>query len=475
MAERAGAAPALQDRGPAGLLRREPRHPGRLADARARRARRWSAATAWARRTLCNTIAGLKRGALRLDPHRRPRDLAARAARDPPARRRLRAAGAARLAEPVGRRASAPGRHRRRRDAPWTVERVYQTFPRLAERREQRRLAAVRRRAADAGDRRALLGNPRLLVMDEPTEGLAPVIVEQVEAHAGAARARKATWRSCVVEQNIGVATAVSDHVAIMVNGRINRVMEARRARRRPRAAAAAARRRPRRTTTSCRRPRAAAGASVEAADGRSLSRRARRGRSAAARAACRSVCRPSPPLAEPLEHAGRPSLRQSIGRSVAARGSKPRGSSPSRSPSASAAPRWSPAPSTPRAASCSFIRDRLKALGIPTRTVDLSTSGKPSTRRRDAAAGGEHASARHVGGVLRRSRPLGRRAMAEAFARWIAREPRIGGVISAGGSGGTTLATAGMRALPVGIPKVMVSTVAAGDVARLCRREPTS
>ena len=55
--------------------------------------------------------------------------------------------------------------------------------------------------------------------------------------------------------------------------------------------------------------------------------------------------------------------------------------------------------------------------------------------------------------------------AMAEAFARWVAREPRIGGVISAGGSGGTTLATAGMRALPVGIPKVMVSTVAAGDV----------
>ena len=64
---------------------------------------------------------------------------------------------------------------------------------------------------------------------------------------------------------------------------------------------------------------------------------------------------------------------------------------------------------------------------------------------------------------------------MAEAFARWIAREPRIGGIISAGGSGGTTLATAGMRALPVGIPKVMVSTVASGDVGRLCRREPTS
>jgi uncharacterized protein (UPF0261 family) len=54
---------------------------------------------------------------------------------------------------------------------------------------------------------------------------------------------------------------------------------------------------------------------------------------------------------------------------------------------------------------------------------------------------------------------------MAEAFARWIERERGIGGVISAGGSGGTSLATAGMRKLPVGIPKVMVSTVASGEV----------
>ncbi|HZT27585.1 MAG TPA: Tm-1-like ATP-binding domain-containing protein, partial [Pseudolabrys sp.] len=56
---------------------------------------------------------------------------------------------------------------------------------------------------------------------------------------------------------------------------------------------------------------------------------------------------------------------------------------------------------------------------------------------------------------------------MAEAFARWIVHQHDIGGIISAGGSGGTTLATAGMRALPVGVPKIMVSTVAAGDVAR--------
>jgi ABC-type branched-subunit amino acid transport system ATPase component len=63
----------------------------------------------------------------------------------------------------------------------WTIERVYDTFPRLAERRnnggaqlsggEQQMLAISR----------ALVTNPRLLIMDEPTEGLAPVIVAQVE------------------------------------------------------------------------------------------------------------------------------------------------------------------------------------------------------------------------------------------------------------------------------------------------------
>src|SRR5689334_13445971 len=111
------------------------------------------------------------------------------------------------------------------RRGPWTIERIYETFPRLAERKnnsggqlsggEQQMLAISR----------ALLTNPHLLIMDEPTEGLAPVIVAQVEDIL-VRLAQDGDMAVLVIEQNIGVATAISKNVAIMVNGRINRIID---------------------------------------------------------------------------------------------------------------------------------------------------------------------------------------------------------------------------------------------------------
>lgn len=56
--------------------------------------------------------------------------------------------------------------------------------------------------------------------------------------------------------------------------------------------------------------------------------------------------------------------------------------------------------------------------------------------------------------------------AMAEAFAAFLPSRPDIAGVIGIGGSGGTAIVTTAMRALPIGVPKRMVSTLASGDTA---------
>ncbi|WP_342132929.1 ATP-binding cassette domain-containing protein [Hydrogenophaga sp. OTU3427] len=106
------------------------------------------------------------------------------------------------------------------RQGAWTVDRVYQVFPRLAERRGNggAQLSGGEQQMLAIG--RALLFNPRVLVMDEPTEGLAPVIVEQV-ATLLKALADERSMSVLLIEQNLGVALEVADQVAIMVNGRI--------------------------------------------------------------------------------------------------------------------------------------------------------------------------------------------------------------------------------------------------------------
>jgi branched-chain amino acid transport system ATP-binding protein len=101
----------------------------------------------------------------------------------------------------------------------WTIDRVYDTFPRLAERKgnggtqlsggEQQMLAISR----------ALLSNPRYVIMDEPSEGLAPVIVDHlVDVLRGLASDGIGLL---LVEQKLALATAVCDRVEIMLNGRI--------------------------------------------------------------------------------------------------------------------------------------------------------------------------------------------------------------------------------------------------------------
>lgn len=106
----------------------------------------------------------------------------------------------------------------------WDIDEIYQTFPRLAERRKNKSAQLSGGEQQMLTIARALLTNPRLLIMDEPTEGLSPVIVSQMEGVIkDLNQSRK--MQILIIEQNIGVATAVSDFTAVMTNGHIGRLM----------------------------------------------------------------------------------------------------------------------------------------------------------------------------------------------------------------------------------------------------------
>jgi branched-chain amino acid transport system ATP-binding protein len=111
---------------------------------------------------------------------------------------------------------SSPGRDGRRR---WTAKEVYELFPRLAQRRRNggAELSGGEQQMLAIG--RALLTNPRLLIMDEPSEGLAPTVIESLlEAFKQLEREGLAIL---LIEQNLGVATALADRQLVMVAGRI--------------------------------------------------------------------------------------------------------------------------------------------------------------------------------------------------------------------------------------------------------------
>jgi uncharacterized protein (UPF0261 family)/ABC-type branched-subunit amino acid transport system ATPase component len=409
--------------------------------------------------TLCNTITGLKRarsGSIRLDG----REVSSL---EPHEIHRL---GVGYV--PQGRRvwpSLTVDEHLRlaagnRRDATWTAERIYQIFPRLGERRDNGGSQLSGGEQQMLAISRALLSDPKLLVMDEPTEGLAPIIVEQVEKML-VTLAEEGEMAILVIEQNIGVATSISDHVAIMVNGRINRIMESR--------ALASDRELQQRLLGVGRHAEeapalpAAEAANVQQAVAE-VFRIERGGEEGAEAQPANGVYRPVTDLPNRWNVPVTAMRQAAVERAAPAEDSK----KVFAMPFSERFGRTVIVAGTfdTKGRELRFMADRLKALGIPVKTVDLSTSGKPSSADVPAIqVAGMHPLGPSA--VMSGDRGASVAAMADAFARWVEREPRIGGIISAGGSGGTTLATAGMRVLPVGVPKIMISTVAAGDVAK--------
>jgi uncharacterized protein (UPF0261 family)/ABC-type branched-subunit amino acid transport system ATPase component len=343
------------------------------------------------------------------------------------------------------------------RRGPWSAERIYETFPRLAERKdhgggqlsggEQQMLAISR----------ALLTNPQLLVMDEPTEGLAPVIVAQVEEML-VRLGDEGDISVLVIEQNIGVATAISKNVAIMVNGRINRIIDSGRL--------SADRDLQQRLLGVGVHAEAGADLKTEAAKPETEPAPQRAPSSAPIRIYVSNPVLPtrwSQPVPIPRIEAAARTLSTGVARLE----------NRSRARREVTAQQVSGPPVVlivgtldTKGAELRFIRDIIAESGLRTRLVDVSTSGKLSTC--DVSA--QEIALNHGRGgssVFGPDRGASVTAMAEAFAKWLRRQGNVAGIISAGGSGGASLVAPGMRALPVGVPKLIISSVASGDVAR--------
>jgi uncharacterized protein (UPF0261 family)/ABC-type branched-subunit amino acid transport system ATPase component len=403
--------------------------------------------------TLCNTIMGLVRasgGSVLIRGEDVTRSSPARIARlgvgyVPQGRRLWRSLS---VAEHL--RLAAGMRH-----GPWTVERIYEAFPRLAERKnhmggqlsggEQQMLAISR----------ALLTNPHLLVMDEPTEGLAPVIVAQVEEIL-LRLGEDGDISVLVIEQNIGVATAVSRKVAVMVNGRVNRIIDSARLS----------------ADRVLQQRLLGVGLHAEIEPDIEVHHGP-------------VEVEPTPPLARakgPVRvYISNPALptRWSqpvpIARIEAA--ARVTSSSVTRIEQAPRRGRETSAAQTSgppvvlvvgtldtKGPELRFIRDIITGSGLRTRLVDVSTSGKLSTC--DVSA--QEIALNHGRGgsaVFGTDRGTAVTAMAEAFANWLRRQSNVAGIIAAGGSGAASLVAPGMRTLPVGVPKLIISSVASGDV----------
>ena len=107
----------------------------------------------------------------------------------------------------------------RRGEGRWNLEQVYALFPRLRERAENRanKLSGGEQQMLAIG--RALMSNPDLLLMDEPTEGLAPLLVREVGRVIG--ELKRNGLSILLVEQNLALALSVADRVHVLSRGQI--------------------------------------------------------------------------------------------------------------------------------------------------------------------------------------------------------------------------------------------------------------
>ena len=335
--------------------------------------------------------------------------------------------------------------------AQWSPPAVYDLFPELKKR------AGVSGTLLSGGEQqmlavgRALVTNPLLLMMDEPSEGLSGLVIERVEEvcrHLGSGG-----MSILLVEQNLKMAQNLAERAYVVVNGRIERELPA----------------------ATLARDRQLLHQLLGVTAGRAgpppeVSREADADRPPEKEAPEKETAEKMP---EKVVGAAAPTRWSGTG-TLEPKEPEPAAPAPA-GQARSASLKVTVADTIDRAAyivgtfdtkakDLLFIKSCLDRQRLRTVTVDLSTSRKPSP-----AAVSPTEVARHhpegVGAVFTGDRGSAVEAMAIAFTHFLSGRRDVGGVISAGGTGGTALATPAMQALPVGVPKIMVSTVASGNV----------
>ena len=329
----------------------------------------------------------------------------------------------------------------------WSPDTVFDLFPELSKR------AHISGTLLSGGEQqmlaigRALVTNPLLLMMDEPSEGLSSSVIERVEEVCR--HLSSGGMAILLVEQNIEMAQSLAQRAYVFVNGRVAREL--------PGATLA----------TDHDLLQQSLGVSVGTGE------RQRKG----PEVTTEDEKTEEPDVEEVPEAVVGASAPTLWSKAVPLDSLKPMPPSltRTRSDTQSAVLEVSVADSIERAAYIAgtfdtktrdllFIKSCLDRQRLRTITVDLSTSRKPSPATISPTEVARH----HpdgIGAVFTGDRGTAVAGMAEAFTRFMASRRDVGGIISAGGSGGTALATPAMQSLPVGIPKVMVSTVASGNV----------
>jgi uncharacterized protein (UPF0261 family)/ABC-type branched-subunit amino acid transport system ATPase component len=330
-------------------------------------------------------------------------------------------------------------------DGAWSPDTVYDLFPELRGR------AGISGTLLSGGEQqmltigRALVGNPRLLMMDEPSEGLSGLVIRRVEEVCR--KLSDSGMAILLVEQNLDMALSLADRAYVFMNGLVDRELPADRLSadhgllRRLLGVAAREDERPELTIAAKEDEEVEAVELPEAVVGAvAPTRWSGAGMEGLEPAEKTHAVRPS--------SSGQGSVLQARVSDTIERTAYIVGTFDT------------------KAKDLLYIKACLDRQGLRTVTVDLSTSRKPSP----AAVSPTEVARHHPGGmeaVFTGDRGSAVAGMAEAFTRFLAGRKDVGGIISAGGSGGTALVTPAMQSLPVGIPKIMVSTVASGNVRK--------